>query len=64
MGFQSINEGLSDSCAFSWALFLLFVLFNSNVLVSISSYFILLLPIEAYLFPKERQKDGEELGGG
>jgi hypothetical protein len=33
------------------------------VLVLVLSYYILLLPIEVYLFSKERQTDGEELGG-
>ena len=39
----ALNKWVSDSCAFSWALFLLFALSNSNVLGFILPYFISLL---------------------
>lgn len=60
---ECANEWVSDPCVFfSWLLFLLFVLSNSNVLAFVLSYYVILFsnyPLEAGLFSNERQEGGE-----
>lgn len=51
---EQVNKWVSVPYALSWALLLLFVLSNSNVLVLILSY--ILLPLRTCLFSNERFK--------
>ena len=66
-----MNKYVSDSCAFSWALFffLLVCLVHFNVTVFVLSYYILfcyillLLSLRSPFFSNERQKGVDPYGG-
>lgn len=53
---------VSVSCAFSWAIFLLFILLNSDVPVFVLSYltFIDYYHLEAHLFSKKKYGVNQE----
>lgn len=58
------NEWVSDSCAFSWKVFLLLVLLNSSVMVFILPYLLCNIPWKSVCFLMRDRKGVGGRGGG